>query len=600
MQRVSYLWGTNEKEYTELGRSEGFDAFLKEYSAAVPGAILQEIKHSLTGCRAVENAAGADASVNVRWLPLHLNKLGDGAFSQMKPFNVLAVTGRERSDGTRESYYTHLTLMDRKETVNDKDHSFLDHIFGTAPLTPAEEAAYRSGSFPESDSRATASLPEAAVSGVDAELSAACFDAVKFIISVLYHNTGSRVVITLKERPSFQKEAFGILKQIYSLLPPKMALETGFSVYELPEDMAELSQKLNIRIFVIPAGKNDWMKKLPEGTVVVDPENDREFDVDGEMSNALEKWADPEAAANGKKFNIAKQAGCTQKRLQAMKYAFASEAEYYSRTAFLSRTKDFFADPYFAWEKSEKAPLVHPGAAPDYDTVKAVYALYRQFPYLSKVDWMRERFARHIPDVTGKGNDVNALKRAVVKSYSALDKENGENENAVKNHKGFMNWLKTLDDTDITFESADEIARFVREKTEVRKEKEKEQALNAQHEQFTAVLSEVEEQRKNDAEYYEAVIGDEKKRNEILKEAADAGAISEKIKVVEQKINDDSASYKKKIDNLTDEIDELKEKNRELRKKIRLQKDGAFFALVMKPVLTLVAGILLGLVLSQL
>ena len=600
MQRVSYLWGTNEKEYTELGRSEGFDAFLKEHGAAVPGAVLQEIKHSLTGCRAVENAAGADVPVNVRWLPLHLNKLGDGAFSQMKPFNVLAVTGRERSDGTRESYYTHLTLMDRKETVNDKDHSFLDHIFGTALLTPAEEAAYRSGSFPESDSRATASLPEAAVSGVDAELSAACFDAVKFIISVLYHNTGSRVVITLKERPSFQKEAFGILKQIYSLLPPKMALETGFSVYELPEDMAELSQKLNIRIFVIPAGKNDWMKKLPEGTVVVDPENDREFDVDGEMSNALEKWADPEAAANGKKFNIAKQAGCTQKRLQAMKYAFASEAEYYSRTAFLSRTKEFFADPYFAWEKSEKAPLVLPGAAPDYDTVKAVYALYRQFPYLSKVGWMRERFTRHIPDVTGKGNDVNALKRAVVKSYSALDKGNGENENAVKNHKGFMNWLKTLDDTDITFESADEIARFVREKTEVRKEKEKEQALNAQHEQFTAVLSEVEEQRKNDAEYYEAVIGDEKKRNEILKEAADAGAISEKIKVVEQKINDDSASYKKKIDNLTDEIDELKEKNRELRKKIRLQKDGAFFALVMKPVLTLVAGILLGLVLSQL
>lgn len=594
MQLVSYLWGTNEKEYCELARFGEPERFFAEHGAKVPGAALSETK------RLLFPGGGENTAVTVRFAPMHLGKMGMDDLAGMKSFCALCVSGPEKADGTRESTYSLLTLIDPKEMLTDKEKDLPDVLFGRAPMDPAQEGAFRKGEGKAGD----LSDPGTA----DVSLREQDLALVKFIISVLYHDPGSRVVVRLAGAEDFLKEAFRLLSQVWSLLPPRMGLETGFAIGEPAENIPELSRTLNTRVFVIPAETVPDERSLPAGTIVADAA-ETSFDEDAEMSRAVTLWADPEAAADGRKFSFETQKEASKKRLAAMKYAFAGETEYWSRAAYLADTAKFFGDPYFAWEREEKAPFVPADGEVTYDTVKAVYALFRQFPYLGRVDWMRDRFTARIPELIGEGRGVSSLKKAIVKSYSALDKENGENANAIKNHQGFLNWLTTLDDADVTLESAEEVAKYVREKTESLKEKEKEEALSAQQEE------------------YESRLDDEKKRNEALQFSNDNLDIIRE-RVVEAALRESDARWEEKmaalkadlqaalteneklVDSLNDLMDRgideeraqtlekenamLKERTRSARKKYNERIADLETALIVKPALLLIAGLLLG------
>lgn len=601
MQRASYLWGTNEKEYCELGRTGKPEEFLREHGADAPEAALAETKRRMTADRSSlpENADGLQ--VSVRFAPIHLEKTGLPAFAGMKAFSALSVNGTEKADGTRESGYSFLTFLDPKEIITDREFSLTDHIFGRAPLAPAQEEAFRKGE---------GKIEEIAAPGeADASLREQDFSLVKFVISLLYHDPTVRIAIRMPGTGYFLKDAYRLLCEIWSLLPPRMALETGFSMGEAPEAMQSLAESLNIRVFVFPAGTQITDCDLPDSTVLIDAGAGGTYDEDAEMSAAITAWADPEAYADGRDFVFSGQKEASEKRLAAMKYAFAGEPEYWSRKAYLADTAKFFGDPYFSWEKEKKTPIVLPEGEVTYDTVKAVYALFRQFPYLGRVDWMRDRFASRVPELIGEERGISSLKKAIVRSYSALDKENGENANAIKNHQGFLSWLTTLDDADVTLESAEEVAKFVREKTEDRKEKEKEAALSAQQEEYESRLE--DEKKRNEALRYS------NENLDIVRERAVEAALKEndakweeQLALLKADLEAALSENEKLVNDLNDLMDHgideeraamlekenllLKERAKAFRKKYNEKISELETALIVKPLLLLVAGILLG------
>ena len=260
MERYSYLWGTQGKNYCELGSSPKIANMLRGLGTTNPEMALDELRQMFFGFHILPGYADQkNPPLAIRYAPVYLNKRPFYALRLMQPFAVLCVNGLEHTASERESIYSFLTLMRLEDLLGSSEYSWMDQIFGSHFLTMKEEEAHKLKTRPidfEQEPEPVV-LPDfttedkkpAGPEGYSAKDTAIAIRCVW----ELYKSVGRRVVIRLERGADFNSRALALLKAVYSLLPARMAAETGFATYERPENIIDLVKELNTRIFILPA-----------------------------------------------------------------------------------------------------------------------------------------------------------------------------------------------------------------------------------------------------------------------------------------------------------------------------------------------------------
>lgn len=250
MDRYSTLYATNQAGgYSRLGSSPKLRAFLERRIGA---ADVTDVVEAVEQVLRVQNFVihpgyGAERTNNkpvaIRYAPMHLYKKKNMPDS-MREFCALGVNGAEnRNDATRVIFYTHTHMFPVNLMVKSGEYNYLDQLFGTRVLTSREVELHRAGKH----SISFDTVPDKVYPVIYADRNCV-FQAVE----ALYE--GKNVVIRLEEGAEFNTRAKDVLMQIYSLLQPRKAVETGFATYQNVAEIPGLCKETSIRIFVVPAG----------------------------------------------------------------------------------------------------------------------------------------------------------------------------------------------------------------------------------------------------------------------------------------------------------------------------------------------------------
>ena len=420
MKRCSYLWGTRNRDYCELGRSGNLDAMLRDLGAINPMLALDEVKRMLVGFTAQKDyEKQKEAPLAIRYAPMHLYKKGIYILRNVQPFAAICVNGLENNGGDRESIYSWLTLLRMEDLLGSAEYNYLDQIFGTRMLTPKDEENFRK----QTRSLDFDALPASVqVRPLEGKLS----DAAIYTVCQLYAGLDRRVVIKLKKGDPFQETSLELLQTIYSLLPAHMAAETGFATYEKPTALRDLARDANIRIFVLPGESNvDEFAHLPDQGVLLDLNFDLIAPLDTALAEGVKKWA-----------------GLSwKKRYQAMQVLFAEHARANERDYYLTVTQSFFGDPFFTWEMSPKTRFAF-GDSMEGMVREAVslYKEYRRFPLCRQIPWLKARFAARIPDLLQEGHNLPMLCAAMGDYRTQCSGD------AAKKCAAYIKWMREMDE----------------------------------------------------------------------------------------------------------------------------------------------------------
>lgn len=445
MKRYAYLWGTKGTTYCELGRDERLDDFLRSINAVNPAIALQETLKMLGGFFVLPGYGEQEhRPVAVRYSPMHLYKRVD-ALKSMEPFAAISINGLEQGAlDQRECYYTYLVLMDRETLLQAGEHNYLDHIFGTKIFTAQDELDYKNGEL--SLRYATQPMKEMPY------LNTRDLNAVFLTVVAMYSGMDWRVVIRTERGADFMARAWKLLKQIYSLMPPRMAAETGFSVYERPENIRTMSEHVNTRIFVIPAECDlDERKHLPEQTILIDLADEAPRFDDPAFQTALSQWC-------GLSWEI---------RQSAMAFYFNSKTEYFKRNYYISVTKTFFEQlsEFERWRQEEEQSYdCDDNLNRQLEFVRGLHRLYERFP-ICKIPCYQAQFAAHISKLLPTGIDLRTLRTSLIRMLANPSYEEYEQE-----CMQYYQWLSKLDHTDILMDASQAVYKDEYIQGEQRKE----------------------------------------------------------------------------------------------------------------------------------
>lgn len=323
MNRYSMLWGTSPSgEYRLLWSSRGMADFLGSLGATDRGKTAdttQNILRAFGDFPDYPAQPSDDKPVAVHYAPMHLYKLPEFP-PELKPFCALSVTGAENRPGGRNSTYSQ-TFLFPCELMRGKEKGVnaLDLLFGTHLLSWQEVKAFRDKTrTPNFDAAPQKVQPEFT------DLQTALYAA-----SALLESRGEKnLIIRLEKDRSFNRRALALLAQIYSLLPPRLATETGFATYHPVEDIAEISRKNSICVFVLPASAD--IRPLEGGKNIL-------LDLSDEAYRApLRQTPLTEALLSWSKLSW-------DKRCEAYQSLFADAENYQDSNAFLQRSQAFFA-----------------------------------------------------------------------------------------------------------------------------------------------------------------------------------------------------------------------------------------------------------------
>lgn len=216
--------------------------------------------------------------VAIRYVPMHLYRL-ENMPKTMKPFCALGVTGLElRKDTMRTIWYTHTHVFPEEYIRKSGKYNYLDHLFGIRITTWADVKAHRENR----QKLQFDSVPQKVYPMIREDR-----EWVLKTLNALYRD--KRVVLCLEEGTQFNQRARDLLMQIYSLLPPLRALETGFATYQRVEEIEAL-EKTNIQLYVVPAGvKVEGLSRaryeiLDLGSGEVSPAEDNE------LTQTMRRW----------------------------------------------------------------------------------------------------------------------------------------------------------------------------------------------------------------------------------------------------------------------------------------------------------------------
>ncbi len=398
MERYSNLYGTVEGgAYSPLGTSANLPVFLNKIGAVNPAATVTEVRNVLSGFPKMDASAAGfrdnyyaqprnDLPVAVRYAPMHLYKR-PGMPKTMQAFCALCVNGNENKQNDRVTVYSqtyyiardHMhTAVTQKVGGAEKTYNYLDQIFGTVLLNHREVGDFRNGkTVLDFDA-----LPEKVTPRLDPHDMAVVFNTIATVFDE------KSVVIRLEKGCSFNRRAWELLIPVYSLMPPRLATEIGFATYQDPAAIRGMVTDTSIRIFLIPAECE--LKGVDGSDLLVmdlnDPKSLPAVPKD-DLAKMLNRW-------NKLSWDL---------RQVAMEKLFAdTEATFNDKELFIQRSRDFFADPFFAWEKSDedKGSIT---------TLEGLKARFDSMPLCAMVPWVKERFARKVPALLKKGVTLKQL-----------------------------------------------------------------------------------------------------------------------------------------------------------------------------------------------
>lgn len=243
MERYGQFYGTNDTGYYGvLGTSPGMMTFLERNGAKDSGAVCAEIAKPLSHFERFPDynkATSDDYPVSVCYVPMHLDRTNE-SFRGMKPLYAIAVNGNENK--ARDTSYSCFAVMSQEEILAGT-YTHLDHIFGT-PLVSWMELRELREQHIEKDYSMTPSRVEIPIREKDR-------NAVVFGVKTIY--SGACLVIRVEKGFGFNRRAMELLSQIYSLLPPRLAVETGFVTYQTESAAQAIQERTGVRVYVIPA-----------------------------------------------------------------------------------------------------------------------------------------------------------------------------------------------------------------------------------------------------------------------------------------------------------------------------------------------------------
>ena len=418
MERYSTLWGTmQEGPYGRLGSSKSLNGFLTQKIGAANIKDVVELTEKLvtgiTMLTGYEKEPLVNKPVAVVYAPLYLQKKA-GMAKGMKGFCALAISGMEHRE-TRDSSYSHTYFFPREEMLDKNRYNFLklveeeeqlnylDMLMGTHLTTYNDVAQHRSGIHPVDFERQPSKITPVLTQG-DWAYVAATIDA-------LYRK--KNVVLVLERGVDFNTRSMALLTQIYSMLSPMMATETGFATYQPVKRILELSADTNVQIYVVPAGM-ELNGLAPAKFEILDLSKPRAQEPSTPVIEVLMGWT----------------AYDWKQRISAMAHLFGKIEEYSNADQFVKTSREFFeqARAFEAWynDTSKHKTLT---------SIAQIQAEDKTDTEWNLVPWAKELFRKKYPYLVKEGSVGILNARNVAEFYEY----NGTDEDLKKRSVGAVN-----------------------------------------------------------------------------------------------------------------------------------------------------------------
>lgn len=382
MGRYGIFKGTNKDGlYTTIGFTDGILNFLSAQGATNATHTLDiicNISGGFTEIPGYLDQPANDYPVAFRYVPMHLSKRSDMP-NAIQPMYVVSISGAENK--SRNTNYSCTAIMDRDEVLGSSRANYLEQILGTPLVTDRMMSDIR-----EKNEAADFSLSPKPLCPV---MKPGDRKAVLAAVNAIYED--KKVLIKLERGCSFNLRSVELLRQIYSMMQPRLATEVGFASYQAPNFIYDLVQEAGIRIFVLPYGVDAGY--LSNDFLVLDMNDADHIAVDekSDMIKCLKSW-----------YGLS-----WEKRLEAMTKLFdLPGAGFKDAEKFVEISKELFSGDFAKWCRlGSNIP-----EAGTITSLQALYDKYNSFPVLEKnVSWLHDMFRQKVNVMLPKSVNLNLL-----------------------------------------------------------------------------------------------------------------------------------------------------------------------------------------------
>ena len=391
MDRYSTIRGTIASgAEMRLAESDGLSAFLQSLGALDANSVLQVVDSQLRGFERLtgyETEKQNQKPVAIRYAPMHLYKMR--GMEKVRPFCALSVSGVENRED-RISQYSQTFIFSHEQALRGTDgYNYLDMLLGTELLSWKTLELYRNKQASlECDSPLRKIIPKIEAHDLIVTLKT---------VEAIYQK--KNVVIQLEPNFSFNDRALWLLAGIYSLLPPRLAVEVGYATYQRAADIPKIVERNSIRIFVLPAGES--VGQLPDSFLLLDLATTAAPVKKTPLMETLVKWA---------QFPW-------ERRQSAMQELFKDEREYQDETIFVQKSTACF-DAIRSAEQWSRDTSKN-------GTISSLEELYAEYEAHQSqyVPWFDEMFRKRIAALLKAPNTLDQLNAQAAEKLRTAVKE---------------------------------------------------------------------------------------------------------------------------------------------------------------------------------
>lgn len=402
MNRYSMLWGTSDTgEYRRLWNSKKLGDFLSSIGATDPASVAdaaQNILRSFGNYPDYSEQPTDDKPVSVHYAPMHLYKLPEFPGS-LKPFCAWSVTGAENRPGGRNSTYSHTVFFPYESMLGaDKSVNYLDILFGARCLSWQDVKAFRE----KTRTPAFDAMPQKIyVEFTDLKLAL-------YAASVLLEAKGEKnLVIRLEKNCLFNRRSISLLSQIYALLPPRLAMETGFATYHPVEDIAGISSKNSICVFVVPASAEIKQCEVEKNIILDLSESNSGIPLQqSPLTETLLQWSKLSE----------------ENRSASYEVLFEDAPAYLDGSLFIQRSKEFFENirSFETWLSSSGE-----GTIRSLNDIRTIFSKHEKW---AQIPWYKSQFRQMLPRLLPKGIKYSSLLNDAVTRYQMAQTDSEKKE----------------------------------------------------------------------------------------------------------------------------------------------------------------------------
>ncbi len=391
MDRYSTIRGTIASgAEMRLAESDGLSAFLQSLGALDANSVLQVVDSQLRGFERLtgyETEKQNQKPVAIRYAPMHLYKMR--GMERVRPFCALSVSGVENRED-RISQYSQTFIFSHEQALRGTDgYNYLDMLLGTELLSWKTLELYRNKQASlECDSPLRKIIPKIEAHDLIVTLKT---------VEAIYQK--KNVVIQLEPNFSFNDRALSLLAGIYSLLPPRLAVEVGYATYQRAADIPKIVERNSIRIFVLPAGES--VGQLPDSFLLLDLATTPAPVKKTPLMETLVKWV---------QFPW-------ERRQSAMQELFKDEREYQDETIFVQKSTACF-DAIRSAERWSRDTSKN-------GTISSLEELYAEYEAHQSqyVPWFDEMFRNRITALLKAPNTLDKLNAQAAEKLRTAVKE---------------------------------------------------------------------------------------------------------------------------------------------------------------------------------